>query len=401
MKQVFSILAGLLALPACVLAQALPATPPSGYDAGGIYPSGTITGVTYYSPSQSANDTMYVYLPPGYTPSKKYPVVYGYPGISAGADTIFAGWCVYAGGLADNLIGQGKIQPVIIVAIDDNNGDVQADTLNVIIPYIDSHYSTYADADHRGLYGYSWGGGYTFNIGCGNLNTFRYLGPSSAAPDKAGDDSLFPNGGAEAKRVMKLLLIACGNADYLGLYSSSEGAHNYCVANGIPHVWWPVNGGNHDAGSVWRPHMWNFLQMADAAGISEPPRSRSAYAQIEAEDFDIHSGGGSESCSEGGLDVGSIVTGNYAVYRNVDFTGGATNFQARVASATSGGNIEVRLDATNGTLVGTCAVTGTGGWQTWVTRSIAVSGATGGGHNVYLKFTGGSGYLFNVHWGKL
>src|ERR1035437_3965954 len=145
MKRLFSILAGLLALPACVMAQALPATPPSGYDSGGLYPSGSITGVSYYSPSQSANDTMYVYLPPGYTPSKKYPVVYGYPGISAGADTIFAGWCVSAGGLADNLIGQGKIQPVIIVAIDDNNGDVQADTLNVIIPYIDSHYSTIAN----------------------------------------------------------------------------------------------------------------------------------------------------------------------------------------------------------------------------------------------------------------
>jgi enterochelin esterase-like enzyme/fibronectin type 3 domain-containing protein/regulation of enolase protein 1 (concanavalin A-like superfamily) len=397
MRRVFSMLAGLFAIPLSGMAQALPTTPPAGYDQGGPYPAGTITSVSYYSPSQGTNDTMYVYLPPGYTTSRKYPVIYGYPGISAGADTIFAGWCVDAGGLADSLIGQGKIQPVIIVAIDDNNGDVQSDTLNVIIPYIDSHYSTYADADHRGLYGYSWGGGYTFNIGCGNLNTFRYLSPSSAAPDKAGDSSLFPNGGAEAKRVMKLLLISCGTSDYLGLFGSSEGAHNYCVANGIPHAWWPVLNGNHDAGSVWRPAMWNFLQMADAAGISDPPRTRSGYSQFEAEDFDTHSGGSSETCSEGGLDVGSIVNGNYVVYRNIDFASGATNFQARVASATSGGNIEIRLDSTNGTLVGTCAVTGTGGWQTWTTKSNAVSGATGI-HNVYLVFAGGSGFLFNVNW---
>ena len=47
---------------------------------------------------------------------------------------------------------------------------------------------------------------------------------------------------------------------------------------------------------------------------------------------------------------------------------GAITFKARVASATSGGNIEIHLDSTNGTLVGTCAVTGTGGWQTWVTQ---------------------------------
>ena len=397
------ILAGLLTMPACVMAQALPTMPPGGpdngdFDKGGRFPAGSVTSVSYYSPSQGANDTMYVYTPPNYDPSKKYGVIYGYPGISAGADTIFAGWCVGAGTVADNLIGEGKIKPVIIVAIDDNNGDVQSDTLNVIIPYIDSHYSTIPDADHRGLYGYSWGGGYTFNIGCGNLNTFHHLSPSSAAPNKAGDDSLLPNGGAEAKRVMKTLLISCGNADYLGLYGSSEGAHNYCVANGIPHAWWPVKNGNHDAG-VWRPAMWNFLQLADAAGISDPPRTRSAYSQFEAESADTLSGGSSETCSEGGLDVGSIVNGNYAVYRNIDFASGATNFQARVASATSGGNIEIRLDNTNGTLVGTCAVAGTGGWQTWTTRSNAVSGATGI-HNVYLKFTGGSGYLFNINWWK-
>ena len=392
-----AILAGLFAIPTCMMAQAFPTTPPAGYDQGGLYPAGAITGVSYYSPSQGTNDTMYVYLPPGYTTSRKYPVIYGYPGISAGADTIFAGWCVDAGGLADNLIGAGKIQPVIIVAIDDNNGDVQADTLNVIIPCIDSHYSTYADADHRGLYGYSWGGGYTFNIGCGNLSTFHHLSPSSAAPNKAGDGSLFPNGGAEAKAKLKTLLIACGTADYLGLYGSSEGAHNYCVANGIPHAWWPVLNGNHDAGSVWRPAMWNFLQLADAAGISDPPRTRSAYSQIEAEDFDTHLGGSSETCIEGGSDVGSIVNGNCVVYRNIDFASGATNFQARVASATSGGNIEIRLDSTNGTLVGACAVSSTGGWQTWLTQSCSVSGATGI-HNVYLVFTGGGGYLFNVNW---
>ena len=37
---------------------------------------------------------------------------------------------------------------------------------------------------------------------------------------------------------------------------------------------------------------------------------------------------------------------------------------------------------------GTCAITGTGGWQTWATRTCAVTGATGV-HDLYLKFTGG------------
>ncbi len=405
MKRVFFILAGLLVLPAWVMAQPLPVTPPVGYDQSGRYPAGTVQwNISFYSSVAGSNVIMHVYTPPNYNSNQKYGVVYCYQGISAGADTTFAGWNVYANGVADNLIGEGKIKPVIIVALDDQFAgsycDVSGMTVKDAIPYIDSHYSTYADADHRGVYGYSWGGGYAFNVGCGNLDAFHYIAPSSAAPSKAGDDVLFPNGGAEARQKLKLLLIACGTSDYLGLFGPSEGAHNYCVANGVPHAWWPVKNGNHDAGSVWRPHMWNFLQMADAAGISDPTSSRSAYVQFEAESADSRSGGSSESCGEGGLDLGSIVAGNYIVFRNVDFSGGATNFQARVASATSGGNIEVRLDSTNGTLVGTCAVTGTGGWQTWVTRSIAVSGATGGVHNVYLMFTGGDGFLFNFNWWK-
>ena len=43
----------------------------------------------------------------------------------------------------------------------------------------------------------------------------------------------------------------------------------------------------------------------------------------------------------------------------------------------SAGRIEARLDSASGTLVGTCAVSGTGGWQTWTTVSCPVSGATG------------------------
>ena len=38
---------------------------------------------------------------------------------------------------------------------------------------------------------------------------------------------------------------------------------------------------------------------------------------------------------------------------------------------------ELRRDSLTGTLMGTCTVAGTGGWQNWVTRSCGVSGATG------------------------
>ncbi|MFC3499396.1 carbohydrate-binding protein [Micromonospora krabiensis] len=58
--------------------------------------------------------------------------------------------------------------------------------------------------------------------------------------------------------------------------------------------------------------------------------------------------------------------------------------------------VEIRLDSASGPVVGTCVVGGTGGWQTWTTSSCGVSGATGT-HELYLRFTGGSGILFNVN----
>ena len=83
----------------------------------------------------------------------------------------------------------------------------------------------------------------------------------------------------------------------------------------------------------------------------------------------------------------------------MDFGTGAASFEARVSSQGSGGNIEIRLDSLSGPLVGTCTVPVTGGWQSWTTVSCPVNGATGV-HDLYLRFTGGSGYLFNINWWK-
>ncbi|XXT25573.1 family 43 glycosylhydrolase [Sorangium sp. So ce429] len=123
------------------------------------------------------------------------------------------------------------------------------------------------------------------------------------------------------------------------------------------------------------------------------------YVMTEAETIAWESGVETEACSEGGMNVTSIEDGDYIKVKGVDFGPGAESFDARVASATSGGSIELRLDSTTGTLVGTCMVQGTGGPQTWVTTSCAVDGATGI-HDLYLKFTGGNGPLFNFNWWK-
>jgi hypothetical protein len=97
------------------------------------------------------------------------------------------------------------------------------------------------------------------------------------------------------------------------------------------------------------------------------------------------------------MNIGWIENGDNVKVRNVAFGAGAKTFTARVASASSGGTIEVRLGSATGTVVGRCTVPGTGGWQTWTSVSCPVSGVTGT-QDLVLRFTGGSGYLFNVNW---
>ncbi|MFD0661950.1 family 43 glycosylhydrolase [Thermocatellispora tengchongensis] len=121
------------------------------------------------------------------------------------------------------------------------------------------------------------------------------------------------------------------------------------------------------------------------------------YVRQEAETIAWESGVETEPSSEGGMNVGWIENGDYIKVKGVAFGAGATSFSARVASATGGGRIELRLGGVNGTLVGTCTVPGTGGWQTWTTVTCPVTGATGT-HDLYFKYTGGGGNLFNVNW---
>ncbi|MCO8273895.1 glycoside hydrolase family 43 protein [Actinoplanes sp. TRM 88003] len=121
------------------------------------------------------------------------------------------------------------------------------------------------------------------------------------------------------------------------------------------------------------------------------------YARQEAETSAWASGVETERSSDGGVNVGYVDNGDYLKVRGVAFSSGARTFTARVASATSGGRVEVRLGSPTGTVAGTCTAPATGGWQTWTTVSCGVSGVSGT-QDLYLRFAGGSGYLFNLDW---
>jgi hypothetical protein len=125
------------------------------------------------------------------------------------------------------------------------------------------------------------------------------------------------------------------------------------------------------------------------------------YDTVQAETICFSKGVRTEVCKDanGKMDVDSIHDGDYIKVKGVDFGTGAKSFDARVASGATGGSIEIHLDTLSGPLVGTIQVTGTTGWQTWVTKSCTITSATGV-HNVFFKFTGSSGLLFNFNWWK-
>jgi len=130
--------------------------------------------------------------------------------------------------------------------------------------------------------------------------------------------------------------------------------------------------------------------------------NRNPYIRNKAVEYNEQSGVQDETCSDsdGGKNIGFIQNGDWIKFSGVDFGEGASSCHARVSSASNGGNIEIHLDSPDGKLIGNLVVTGTNGWQNWITNSCPVSDVSGI-HDMYFKFIGGRGFLLNLNWWEL
>ena len=127
----------------------------------------------------------------------------------------------------------------------------------------------------------------------------------------------------------------------------------------------------------------------------KPPVPKTAFKTYGGNGYNFMYGGIRKDES-GKTAIGYITDGCYIVFRDLDFESGAEGFRVNAASATEGGNIEIRLDSSDGELIGKCPVSGTDGWDEYVELTCKTKLCTGT-HDVYLVFTGGDGYLFNVN----
>lgn len=246
---------------------------PAGYrtERAGIA-HGKIDAFEYESTVTGTRRKASVYLPAGYSPEHKYPVLYLLHGIG-GNEFEWLGY-VKAAVILDNLIADRKIGPMIVVmpngrALADDRipknpftpensagfAKFERDLLDCLIPAVQAKYSTYTDREHRALAGLSMGGGQTLNFGLGHLDTFAWLGAFSSAPNTKPPAELVPDPAA-ARAQLKLLYLSAGNKD--GLINISQGVHAYLKQHDVPHVW-NVDGFGHD-GNTWGSNLYYFAQ---------------------------------------------------------------------------------------------------------------------------------------------
>jgi arabinoxylan arabinofuranohydrolase len=122
------------------------------------------------------------------------------------------------------------------------------------------------------------------------------------------------------------------------------------------------------------------------------------YVRVEGETFNAQSGVETEPAAGGGMTLTDLHNGDWVRVVGVDFGDReAKEFSARVAAAGEGGSIEIRLGGLDGKLISTCKVENTGGFQKWNTVKGEASGASGV-QDLYLRFTGGEGPLFNLDY---
>lgn len=100
--------------------------------------------------------------------------------------------------------------------------------------------------------------------------------------------------------------------------------------------------------------------------------------------------------AHGGKTVGDIHNGDWVSFKPY-LLGNATKLTARVASAGSGGTLEVRSGSVGGKLLGSVKVAPTGGWETYNDVSTAIAKPPTKTTTLFLVFKGkGSGALYDL-----
>lgn len=250
---------------------------------------GNVEHVWYYSAENDMTRRMYVYTPAGYEKNgkKKYPVLYLLHGGGGDEDA----WSTLGRTcqILDNLIAQGKAEPMLVVMPNGNPNQYAAQTLNIpvkqevkkyasgfdnytslvadIVPYIEKNYNVIKNRKGRSVAGLSMGGGQSFYIAFRNIDVFSSVGIFSSgligssaiggAPFDA--EAQVPGMISTPAKFNKfdVIYLSCGEQD--NRIDGMKAFKEQLDEKGYKGVVWEQYPGGHEW-KVWRRNLSSYVQ---------------------------------------------------------------------------------------------------------------------------------------------
>jgi enterochelin esterase-like enzyme/alkylhydroperoxidase family enzyme len=255
---------------------------------------GTVHEHPYTSKALGTERQLVVYTPPGYERSaERYPVLYLLHG--AGGDE--RSWTEQgkAHVILDNLIAEGKLEPLVVVmpfgfafprqrslgrgSPEENKRQREGfarDFLEGVIPLVESSYRVHADREHRAIAGLSLGGAQALALGLSNPGLFSRIVAMSPAmgaannPEFGGVDFAMVLADAAAINAqLELLWIGCGIEDTL--FASNQAFSAQLAELGIEHVF-RVTQGAHTY-PVWQRYLYEVAPVLFAHAAADLPEA--------------------------------------------------------------------------------------------------------------------------------
>lgn len=242
----------------------------------------TYTARDHFTNNPSVEKHAYVYLPPNYDKNKKYNILYLFHGLNDDerAWTLYLAdeGTSYVKNMMDNLIGEGKIEPFIIVtpnargsATTDGDGEgfyyFFPELIEDLMPYIESNYSVYTTEEdarhHRAIAGLSMGGAQVLSYGMSdNLKYFSWFGAFSAYDPYETKDIAFRVN--KKKYDIDYLYNMCGRQDEIAYKYASDVGLNLCpltdkLTEGVNFTWHELDGGH--TFDIWFVGFYNFARI--------------------------------------------------------------------------------------------------------------------------------------------
>lgn len=246
-------------------------------------PHGTVSKIWYNSPTLGLSRRLTVYTPAGYeTSGKRYPVFYLLHGM--GGDENAWSELGRAAQIMDNLIAQGKAEPMILVMTNGNAAQeaapgesslgYAAPTMNLpktmegsfethfpeVVKFIDKTYRTKADKKSRAIAGLSMGGFHSMHISKQYPDMFGYVGLFSAAimPNEGVTSPIYQDIEGKLKTQFAkrpaLYWIAIGKTDFL--YKANEEYRKLLDEKGYPYEYFETGEGH--IWKNWRIYLTEF-----------------------------------------------------------------------------------------------------------------------------------------------